>query len=313
MKVFVAGATGVIGRRLVAYLLGAGHDVVALVRTPSKGPVLEKMGARVVVGDALKAKELTEIICTAEPEAIVHQLTAIPPVTNIKKLDEQFSLTNRLRTEAADTMLAAARRTGARRFLVQSFCGWPFARQGGPVKTEDDPLDGDPPANFRKTLAAIQHLEDAVCGTKDLTALALRYGFFYGPGTSIATDGSIVTMVRRRQFPLVGHAGGVWSFIHIDDAARATAAAIERGAAGLYNIVDDEPALVALWLPYLAEVLGAPPPRRLPVWLASWVIGQEGVTMMTEIRGGSNAKAKRELAWEPAFASWRRGFREGLG
>ena len=263
--------------------------------------------------DALDQDGLTAAIRKAEPEVIIHELTALVGAGNFRRFDQEAALTNRLRIEATDTMLAAARMVGTRRFIAQSFCGWPFARVGGPVKTEEDPLDPNPPASFRKTLAAIRHLEDAVRQTADMQALALRYGFFYGPGTSIARDGSVVEQVRRRKVPIVGGGGGIWSFTHIGDAARATVAAVSHGAAGIYNVVDDEPAPVSSWLPALAEALGAKPPRKLPAWLGRLAIGVGGVSMMTRIRGASNAKAKRELDWQPMYPTWRRGFIEGLG
>lgn len=232
---------------------------------------------------------------------------------NFKRVDQEFALTNRFRTEVTDTMLAAAQQVGARRFIAQSFCGWPFAREGGPVKTEADPLDPNPPASFRKTLEAIRYLERAVREATHVEALALRYGIFYGPGTGIAQDGSLVELIRKRRIPIVGDGAGIWSFIHIEDVARATEAAMTRGGPGVYNIVDDEAASVSTWLPFLADVLGARPPRRVPVWLARLLIGDGGVSMMTQIRGGSNVKAKSELAWQPIYASWRHGFVEVLG
>ena len=313
MRVFVAGSTGVVGKNLVPLLLESGHEVVALVRTPKKGKEAEALGAKAVVADALDKDALTAAIRRAEPEVILHQLTALTGVTNFKKLDEEFALTNRLRTEATETMLAATRLVRGRRFIAQSFCGWPFAREGGPIKTEEDPLDPTPPATFRKTFAAIRYLEEAVRRTTDLEALALRYGFFYGPGTSIAKDGAVVELVCNRRIPIVGDGAGIWSFIHVQDAARATVAAVSSGAPGIYNVVDDEPAPVSTWLPLLADVLGAEPPRQMPVWLAKLLIGDGGATMMTQIRGASNAKAKREFGWEPIYPSWRRGFVEGLG
>ena len=313
MRVFVAGSTGVVGKNLVPLLLESGHEVVALVRTPQKGKEAEALGAKAVVADALDKDALTAAIRRAEPEVILHQLTALTGVTNFKKLDEEFALTNRLRTEATETMLAATRLVRGRRFIAQSFCGWPFAREGGPIKTEEDPLDPTPPATFRKTFAAIRYLEEVVRRTTDLEALALRYGFFYGPGTSIAKDGAVVELVCNRRIPIVGDGAGIWSFIHVQDAARATVAAVSSGAPGIYNVVDDEPAPVSTWLPLLADVLGAEPPRQMPVWLAKLLIGDGGATMMTQIRGASNAKAKREFGWEPIYPSWRRGFVEGLG
>jgi nucleoside-diphosphate-sugar epimerase len=309
----VAGGTGAIGRHLLPQLVADGHDVVALVRAAHKTGEVEAAGAQAVVADALDQDDLTNAVARVRPNVIIHQLTAIPAALDFKTLDEAFALTNRLRTETTDTLLAAGRRAGARRFIAQSFCGWPFARVGGPVKTEEDPLDPNPPAAFSRTLAAIRYLEDAVRRAEGLEALALRYGFFYGPGTSIADDGSVVEVVRRRRLPIVGDGGGIWSFIHIGDAARATAAAISRGAPGVYNVVDDDPAPVSAWLPALARAVGAKPPYRLPAWLVKPLIGEGGLSMMTQIRGGSNAKAKRELEWHPIFSSWRRGFVEGLG
>ncbi len=313
MKVFVAGSTGTIGKSLVPHLLETGHEVVALARTSQKARELEVLGASVAVADALDRDGLTAAIRRAEPEVIIHQLTALTGVGNFKKFDEEFALTNRFRTEVADTMLAAARLVGARRFIAQSFCGWPFAREGGPVKTEEDPLDVAPPASFSRTLMAIRYLEEAVRGAVDVGAVALRYGIFYGPGTGIARDGSIVELVRQRRLPIVGDGAGIWSFIHVRDAAGATVAAMSHGASGIYNVVDDEPAPVSTWLPFLAQTLGAKPPRKVPLWLGKLAIGEGGVSMMTMIRGGSNAKAKREFGWQPGYPTWRRGFVEGLG
>jgi nucleoside-diphosphate-sugar epimerase len=314
MKIFVAGSTGAIGRRLVPLLIENGYEVVALVRSSHKAKEVEMMGAKATVANALHKDELMASIGNAQPEIIVHQLTALASNTgNFKKFDEDFALTNRFRTEVTDTMLEAARLVGARRFIVQSFCGWPFAREGGPVKTEEDPLDPTPPPSFGNSLAAIRHLEEAVRNTSDVEALALRYGFFYGPGTGIAKDGVIVEILRKRRLPIVGDGAGIWSFLHIQDAAQATVAAISRGTPGVYNVVDDEPAPVSTWLPLLAQALDAKPPRSVPVWLARFLIGEGGISMMTKIRGGSNAKAKRELGWQPIYPTWRRGFREGLG
>jgi len=301
------------GKVLVPFLVENGHEVVALVRTPQKGKEVEAVGAKAAVADALDKDELTAAITRAEPEVILHQLTALASAGDFRKFDQEFALTNRFRTEVTDTMLAAARLVGTRRFIAQSFCGWPFAREGGPVKTEEDPLDPSPPASFSKSLAAIRYLEDTVRRTVDLQALALRYGIFYGPGTAIAKDGPIVELVRKHRLPIVGDGAGIWSFIHIDDSARATVAAVSRGAPGIYNVVDDEPAPVSTWLPALAQAVGAKRPSRLPVLLGKLAIGEGGVSMMTKVRGGSNAKAKRELGWQPVYSSWRRGFVEGLG
>jgi nucleoside-diphosphate-sugar epimerase len=313
MRVFVAGGTGVVGRFLLPQLVEDGHEVIALVRAAQKTREVEALGAKATVADALDRGELTQAVEKAAPEVIIHQLTSLPGAVNFKKFDEEFVLTNRFRTEVTDTLLAAARLVGARRFIAQSFCGWPFAREGGPVKSEEDALDPNPPANFRNTLTAIRYLEERVRRTEGVEALALRYGFFYGPGTSIAKGGAVVELVRKRRLPIVGDGAGIWSFIHIRDVAQATAAAVSRGAPGIYNIVDDEPAPVSTWLPALAQAVGAKPPYRVPGWLGKLVIGTGGLFMMTEIRGCSNAKAKRELEWQLLYPSWRRGFVEGLG
>jgi nucleoside-diphosphate-sugar epimerase len=313
MRVFLAGATGAMGRALLPLLLQEGHDVVALIR-PSRDPrELENKGVRTAVADPLDRAGLTAAIEKARPEIILHQLTALASVRDLKHLGREFALTNRFRIEATDTMLAAARASGAGRFIAQSFCGWPYAREGGAIKTEEDPLDPDPPADFGEILGGIRHLEEAVLGARQVEALALRYGVFYGPGTGITTKGPMVEILHKRRFPIVGEGGGVWSFIQIEDAARATVAALSRGAPGIFNVVDDEPAPVSEWLPVLAEAVGAPSPMRVPAWLARFAVGDGGVMMATESRGGSNAKAKRELGWRPNYESWRRGFREGLG
>ena len=260
MKVFVAGSTGAIGRILVPQLVESGHEAIALVRDDRKAEALLAVGAKIVVADALNKEALTAAIRKAEPEVIIHQLTALAHAGNFKKLDEEFVLTNRFRTEVTDTLLAAARLVGARRFIAQSFCGWPFAREGGPVKTEEDPLDPNPPISFSKILAAIRYLEDTVRKTMDLQAFALRYGFFYGPGTGIAKDGPVAELIRKRMLPIVGNGAGIWSFIHVYDAARATVAAVSSGSPGIYNVVDNEPAPVTTWLPALADAVGAKPP-----------------------------------------------------
>lgn len=314
MKVFVAGGTGAIGRSLLPHLVDSGHHVAALVRTPQRVRQVEALGAEALVADALEKDELIAAVRKAEPEIIIHQLTALAGVSgNFKRFDEEFALTNRFRTEVTGSLLSAARLVGARRFIAQSFCGWPFAREGGSIKSEKDSLDPSPPASFRQTLAAIRYLEDAVRRTTDVEALALRYGLLYGPGTGIAQDGALVELVRKRRLPIVGDGAGIWSFIHLRDVARVTEAAMSRGAPGIYNVVDDEPAPVASWLPFLADVLKAKPPRRMPIWLARPLMGEGGVSMMTEIRGGSNALAKREFGWNPSYASWRQGFAEELG
>jgi nucleoside-diphosphate-sugar epimerase len=312
MRVFVAGATGAIGRALLPQLREAGHEVVALCRNAEKAKGARALGAETVVADPLDRDGLKAAIRDARPEAVIHELTALAGAGDFRKFDEEFALTNRFRTEVTDTLLSAVRQVGARRFLAQSYCGWPFAREGGPVKTESDPLDSRPPRAFRGILSAIRYLEDAVRRSEDLEAFALRYGALYGPGTGIAKDGPIVELVRRRRVPVVGDGSGVWSFVHVGDAARATVAALSRGTPGVYNVVDDEPAPVSDWLPFLAHAVGAKPPRRIPAWLGRLAMGRGGVMMMTEARGGSNAKARRELSWQPRYPTWRQGFVEGL-
>jgi nucleoside-diphosphate-sugar epimerase len=311
MKVFVAGATGAIGKRLVPMLVENGHEVVGMAR--SRPELVEELGARPVVADALDRDALVRAVVEAAPDVIVHQLTAISASSSMRNIDREFEQTNRLRTEGTDNLLAAARAAGVRRFVAQSFGGWPYTREGGPVKSEDDPLDPHPPKSFRQTLGAIKHLERAVTGAKGIEGIVLRYGGFYGPGTSLAPGEAHFEAVRKRRFPVVGDGAGVWSFTHIDDAAAATLAAIERGRPGVYNVCDDEPAPVREWLPELAKTLGAKPPMRVPRWLGRVLGGEAAAVMMTEVRGASNAKAKRELGWEPRHASWREGFGSAVG
>jgi len=305
MKVFVTGGSGALGRFLLPQLLENGHEVIALTRSAEKAVRIESTGAGAVIADPFDKQQLTAAVRRAEPDVIIHQLTALSEVGNFRKFDQEFALTNRFRTEVTDTLLAAARTIGTRRFIAQSYCGWPYARKGGPVKTEEDPLDPKPPESFTKTLAAIRYLEDRMRGVTFLEGVALRYGMFYGPGNSIGKGGTVYKAVRRRQLPIIGGGGGIWSFIHTMDAARATVAAISHGAPGVYNIVDDEPAKVSAWLPALARAIGANPPFRIPHWLGELIIGKAGVSMMTQIRGCSNAKAKRELNWTPVYSSWR--------
>ncbi len=314
MKVFVAGATGAVGKQLVPMLVEHGHEVTGMTRTAAKGEAIRAMGGGPAVADALDPEAVAQAVAQAEPDAVIHELTAIDLSSLGRSIDKTFARTNRLRTEGTDHLLAAARAAGARRFIAQSFAGWPYKRVGGPVKTEDDPLDDSPPKPVSETLAAIRHLESAVTGAEGIEGIALRYGGFYGPGTSVTVDppGAQVEMIRRRRFPIVGDGGGVWSFIHIEDAAAATAAAVERGAPGLYNVVDDDPAPVSVFLPELAKAVGAKPPRHFPRWVGRLVGGEAAVIMMTEIRGASNEKAKRELGWELRYPSWRLGFKEGL-
>ena len=306
MKIFLAGATGAIGKPLIRQLEERGHEVVGTTRSQARAGELRDLGATPVILDALDRDAVIAAVAQARPDAIVHELTALSNV-DFRHFEKSFELTNRLRTEGTDNLLAAAHAAGVERFVAQSYAGHPYARTGGPVKTEDDPLDPAPPAQMRSTIEAIKYLERAVL---DHGGIVLRYGGFYGPGTGLARGGEQLEMIRRRRYPIVGKGRAVWSLVHVDDAAAATVAAVERALPGtICNIVDDEPARVGEVVCYLAELLGAKPPRRLPVWLAR-LVGEHIVVMMDEVRGASNAKARRELGWEPAHRSWRDGLRE---
>jgi nucleoside-diphosphate-sugar epimerase len=301
MRVFVVGATGAVGARLVPQLLERGHDVIGSSRSTARAESMRNLGAEPVVLDLLDRAAVRAAIGEIRPEAIVHEATALTGASDIRHFDRSFAQTNRLRTEGADALLEAARETGVRRFVAQSFAGWPYAREGGPVKTEDDPLDPNPVPGMRKTLAAIRHLEHVVPAAG---GLVLRYGGLYG-----SPDDAQLELARKRRFPIVGDGSGVWSFTHLDDAAAATVLALERGEPGIYNVVDDDPAPVREWLPALASAIGAKPPRRVPRWLARLLAGEVGVAIMTEVRGASNEKAKRALGWAPRYPTWREGFR----
>lgn len=308
MRVLVAGATGAMGRQLVPRLVRAGHEVHGMTRSEAKQDLLQELGAVPVVADALDPEQVGRAVATTHPEVVVHQLTSIGPM-DLRHFDRAFAMTNRLRTEGTDHLLSASRAVGVRRFVAQSFFAG-YDRVGGGVKTEDDLFGTAPPAGMEQTVGAIRHLEEHVLAASWTQGLVLRYGGFYGPHTSLAPDGEQAEAVRRRKFPIVGDGGGVWSFVHIADAADATVAAVERGAPGVYNVVDDEPASVATWLPVLAESLGAKAPIRVPRLVGRLLAGETGAVMMTELRGASNAKARRELGWTPAHATWRDGFRE---
>jgi nucleoside-diphosphate-sugar epimerase len=307
MRVFVAGATGAIGKQLVPRLVAAGHEVHGMTRTESKQALLYELGAVPVVADALDPDQVADAVARARPDVIVHQLTAIGAV-DPRHFDRDFALTNRLRTEGTDHLLSAAHAVGVRRFVAQSNGAFGYARTGGALKSEDDPLDPSPPRAMRGMVAAIRHLEEAVLGADWTKGIVLRYGAFYGPGTSLAPGEEQFELVRKRRFPVVGDGGAVFSFIHVADAADATVAAVERGTRGVYNVVDDDPAPVAEWLPALAQEIGAKKPMRVPRFIGRLFAGEPGVVMMTELRGASNAKAKRELGWRPAHPSWRQGF-----
>ena len=305
MRVFITGASGVIGARLVPKLIETGHHVIGTTRSPDGAARLEALGAEPVALDLLDREAVISAVAASQPDAIVHEATALKDLSDFKHFDRSFQETNRLRTEGTDILLAAAEQAGVRRFVAQSFAGYRTERTGSMVKSEDDPLDPDPAGAMRDSLAAMRYLEERVTG---FGGIALRYGVFYGD-----PDNAMVEAVRHRKFPIVGDGGGVWSFIHLDDAAMATVLALEHEGAGVYNIVDDEPAPTRVWLPALAEILGAKPPQRFPRLLARILAGEMPVVMGTEVRGVSNAKAKRELGWRPDHASWRSGFREAYG
>ena len=308
MRVFVAGAAGAVGQQLLPQLVVQGHQVTASTRNPAKAARLRELGAEPVVVDGLDAVAVGEAVARAGPDAVVHQMTSLAGGSDLRHFDRMFAVTNQLRTQGTDHLLAAAAAAGVRRFIAQSYTGWPNIRGGGPVKTEDDPLDPHPPAAQRQSLAAIRHVERVVPAAAPMQGIVLRYGSFYGPGASDAfTD-----LVRKRRLPIIGDGAGIWSFLHIRDAAAATVAALEHGGPGVYNVVDDEPARVTEWLPFLAQAVGAEPPRRIPVWLGRLAAGEVAVSAMTQIRGSSNARAKHELGWQPAWPSWRQGFAHGL-
>jgi 2-alkyl-3-oxoalkanoate reductase len=303
MRVFVAGATGVVGQYLVPQLVAAGHEVTGTTRSPVKAGQLKGAGATPVIVDGLDRQAVLDAVQAAQPEVIVHQMTSLASMRSFRNFDSEFAVTSELRSKGTDYLLEAARQAGTRRLIAQSFVGWTNARTGSPVKSEADPLDPDPVPSTRKTMAAIRHLEEVVPRAVP-EGLVLRYGYFYGHGAS----DSMLDVVRKRQMPVIGGGAGIWSFCEVTDAAAAAAAAVDRGAPGIYNVVDDDPAPVREWLPYLAQCLGVKPPMRAPSWLGALLAGKLVVMMMTEARGAANEKAKRELGWAPGYASWREGF-----
>jgi nucleoside-diphosphate-sugar epimerase len=310
VRVFLAGATGVIGRPLLERLVADGHEVSGMTRSPQKADALRAAGAEPIVADGLDAQAVHDAVVKARPDAVIHELTAIPQRLDPRKIIRDFALTDRLRTEGTRNLLAGARAAGASRFIAQSIA---FAYEPGPAGTvhgEQDPLIADPPAQFERSAKAITELEHQ---TVAADGLVLRYGYFYGPGSSISTHGALADEVAKRRLPIVGGGAGVWSFTHVEDAAAATAQALTHGQSGTYNVVDDEPAPVREWVPALAQALGAKPPRRVPAWLARPLAGEYGVYTMTRAQGASNARAKAELGWSPRYASWREGFRTALG
>jgi nucleoside-diphosphate-sugar epimerase len=305
MRVFVAGASGAIGTRLVRQLVDRGHEVIGTSRSPANEDRVRALGAEPITLDLLEPDAVRKAVLASEPDAIAHEATALADLRDFKHFDRSFAQTNRLRTEGTDALLAAADEAGVQRFVAQSYASIRYERVGGMVKTEDDPLDPNPLPAARESHAAMRYLDETVT---DAGGIILRYGAFYGA----ANDG-LIEPVRKRQFPIVGDGGGFASWIHLDDAAAATVLALERGLPGIYNIVDDEPAPVREWLPVLAQALGAKPPRHVPRWLARLVAGDVAVMMGTDSRAASNAKARRELGWEPRYASWRQGFAAAYG
>jgi 2-alkyl-3-oxoalkanoate reductase len=312
VRIFVAGASGAIGRRLVPLLVSAGHVVIGTTRSEGKLDRVRELGAEPVLLDGLNRDAVASTVGVSRPDVIVHQMSALASMRSFKRFDAEFGLTNRLRTEGTCYLLEAAAAAGVRTFVAQSYTGWPNERRGARTKTEADPLETNPPGSMARTIEAIRGLERMVWSAPGITGVVLRYGSLYGPGTSLSAEGETTALVRRGKLPLVGTGAGIWSFVHVDDAAQATKIAIERRIPGVFNVVDDEPADVATWLPYLAELLGAPAPRHVPAWVARFAIGEAGVAMMTSIRGSSNEKAKRILHWLPRFPTWRLGFQELL-
>ena len=308
MRVFVAGATGAIGRQLVPRLVAAGYEVHGMTRSESKQAIVLEMGAVPVVADALSPEQVADAVGNAKPDVIIHELTAIPDPLDLRHFDRDFALTNRLRTEGTDHLLSAGRAVAVKRFIAQSYAAWPYDRVGGPVKSEEDPLDPSPAREMRQSMQAIRHVEKTVLDANWTEGIVLRYGAFYGPGTNMTAGSAQMELIRKRKFPVVGDGGAVWSFIHVADAADATVAALAHGSRGVYNVVDDDPAPVAEWLSALAQKLGAKEPMRVPRLIGRLFAGEAGVVMMTELRGASNAKAKRELVWRPGHPSWRQGF-----
>jgi nucleoside-diphosphate-sugar epimerase len=306
MRVLVAGATGAIGKQLVPLLVESGHEVHGMTHNESKRTMLQQMGAAPVLADALDPDQVAEAVANARPDVIVHQLTSLGG-WGIRALKRGAAVTNRLRTEGTDHLLSAGQAVGVRRFVAQSNYAI-YAKTGGPFKSEEDPVDLATTGMLGRGLAALRHLEKSVLDASWTEGIVLRYGGFYGPGTNMTPGGELFEMIRKRRFPLVGSGGGIWSFVHIADAAEATMAAIERGARGVYNIVDDDPAPVAEWLPELSQMLSGKKPRRIPARILRLLAGRGTVEMMTKARGATNAKAKRELGWSPAHPSWRQGF-----
>jgi 2-alkyl-3-oxoalkanoate reductase len=308
MRILIAGAGGDVGRALIPKLSATTHEVFGMTLSPEKAKVIGSLGAEPIMADALNFEAVLRAVRVAKPEVIVHQLTALPRKIDPRHFDRDLSATNILRTAGTDNLIRAAKAEGVRRIVAQSFAGWTYCREGPAINTEEDQLESKPATPFRRGLEAIKQLENAVLNSPNVEGIALRYGFFYGPLQSTGGLGAIVPDVRARRMPVVGSGSGIWSLVHIEDVANATQAAIERGRPGVYNIVDDEPAPVSVWLPELARILHAKPPFRLPQWIARMAVGEAGIVLMTQIRGASNQKAKRELKWQLKWPSWRKGF-----
>jgi nucleoside-diphosphate-sugar epimerase len=312
MKVLVAGATGGLGRSLVPQLVAAGHEVTGMIRSESGAAGVRAFGADVVLADGLDAAAVRAAVESVRPEVVVHQMTALKGGIDFKHFDDSFAMTNRLRTEGTDNLLAASQAAGVRRFVVQSYAGWNLQHGGSATRTEADPLDPNPVPATRQTMAGIKHLESAVTNAEGIEGVALRYASFYGPTGDIGKGGSMVELIRKRRLPIIGDGSGIWSFIHYDDAAAVTVKAIESDVIGIFQVADDDPAPVKEWLPEFARILGAKPPRHVPTWIGRLAVGDAGVAAFTEIRGADNRLAKETFGWQPGYASWREGFRNGL-
>lgn len=312
MRIFLAGASGAIGQTLIPLLVEQQHEVFGSFRNAANTARVQALGATPVVLDALDGQAVHDRIAEIRPQVVLHQLTATPARLDLRHIDREFEMTNRLRTEGTRNLASASVHAGVEKFIAQSFAGWPYARRGITLKTEEDDLDPSPPPQLKAVLDAIETLEHTVVREQGFMGIVLRYGQLYGPHSSIASDGAMVDEIRQHKVPVIGQGTGVWSFLHLHDAATATVAALTHGQRGIYNIVDDDPALVTEWLPYLAQCVGAPAPRHIPNFLAKIAVGEHAVAMMNDIRGVSNAKARQQLHWEPKWSSWRQGFREGL-
>jgi len=310
VKVLVAGASGAIGRPLVTRLLDAGHEVIGTTRREERAAALRALGAQAVVCDLLDGARAREVVLDARPDAIVDELTSLPQADFDVRRRDIYDANDRIRSEGTGALLSAAAEAGVRRYVLQSVA-FLYAPEGGPVKDEAARPWTDAPAPFGRSVGVLVENERKLAAAP-LEGIVLRYGFFYGPGTHYASGGAIAEQVRARRFPLVGRATGVSSFVHVADAAAATALALERGGPGVYNVVDDEPAPLRDWLPAYAAALGAKPPRRVPAWLARLLAGPYIAAAATELRGAANAKARAELGWAPLLPSWREGFRAHL-